>query len=304
MMGDTKKSSKPALGKGLGSILGGNADTVLPETSRARVMTDSVSMIPVSAIDARTDQPRKHFDEALLEELANSIRNMGVITPVTVRPLEGGRYQLIAGERRLRASKIAGLQEIPSYVRTANELEVAQMALVENIQRTDLNAIEIAVSYQRLLDEFNLTHEYLSEKVGKQRSTVTNYIRLLKLFPEAQVALRDNQITMGHARALIPIEDRDLQAKIVRKIIKDGLSVRQVEQLISKYTAVPEDTAKTKKINILPQEIEAFKNQFSQKLHVQVAIDQGHSGKGKITIPFASESELQHLIRTIAVMVD
>jgi len=289
---ETAKKSR--LGRGLDELLG-EGSQLLPPSSIARIKTDNSGYIKIESIETNPYQPRTNFEEQALEELAASIKAYGLIQPITVRPIDKGKYQLISGERRLRAAKMAGLTEIPAYVRTVDELLSIQMALVENIQREDLNAIEIAVSYQRLLDECKLTHDELSEKVGKNRSTISNYIRLLKLNREAQLAIRDNKITMGHARSLVVVEDDELQEKMVKDIISQDLSVRQTEALVKKYTSDYKNE-KTKIKITLSNEIMNFQTSLSKKLNAKVAVNKDISGKGKITIPFASDDELKNIL--------
>ena len=291
-MGTTVKTNP--LGKGLGALLGEDTQ-VLPSSSVARIKTDTNGFIKIGAIEANPYQPRTDFEEKALQELATSIKTYGIVQPLTVRPLEQGKYQLISGERRLRAAKIAGLTEVPAYVRTVDDMDSIQMALVENIQREDLNAIEIAVSYQRLLDECNLTQDELSEKVGKNRSTISNYIRLLKLSREAQLAIRDNLISMGHARALVVLEEDELQEKIVKEIVAQELSVRQTEALVKKYTS-DSKTEKTKVKITLSNEIVNYQTSLSKKLNAKVAVNKDMSGKGKIVIPFSSDEDLKNIL--------
>ncbi len=289
------KNDKP-LGRGLGAILGGvEIPTANPQTHHA---TGSNSFIKIESIDVNPYQPRAKFDEDELKQLADSIKTYGLIQPVTVRPIENGKYQLISGERRLRAAKMAGLTEIPAYVRTVDDVQSVQMALVENIQRTDLNAIEIALSYQMLIDECHLSQTEISEKLGKDISTVSNYLRLLKLSTPVQVAVRDNQISMAHARAILPVEDEKQQATIVNKIISEGLSSRQTESLVKKILA--EAPAKKTKVKItLSDEVRNFQSEFSKKLKTKVNIRKDMSGKGTMTIPFASDDELKRIIKLL-----
>jgi ParB family transcriptional regulator, chromosome partitioning protein len=220
-------AKKSGLGRGLGALI----DDAIYEKRPVEeaVSTNAIAEIEISLIDANPFQPRKEFDEESLKELADSISQLGIIQPITVKQTENGRFQLISGERRFRASKIAGFTKIIAFVRDANDQGLLEMALVENIQREDLNSLEIAVTYQRLMDECSLTQEKLSDRVGKKRTTITNYIRLLKLPAEIQVGVRDNRISMGHARALISLENSDTQLKIYHKIINEGLSVRNTE---------------------------------------------------------------------------
>ncbi len=285
------KNDKP-LGRGLGALLGG---AEIPKGSSSQHVSGSNSFIRIDSIEANPYQPRTKFDETELAELAASIKTYGLIQPVTVRPIENGKYQLISGERRFRAAKLAGLTEIPAFVRTVDDARSIQMALVENIQRSDLNAIEIAVCYQQLIEECHLSQEELSEKVGKDRSTVSNYLRLLKLSTDVQIAVRDNLISMGHARALVMVEDELLQNRIVKQIIQDSLSVRQTESLVKKLLS-EEKTPKTRVKITLSDEVRNFQTDISKKLKTKVNIKKDISGKGVITIPFASDEELKHIM--------
>lgn len=282
------------LGKGLGALLGGGNLPIAPN-SVARIKQDSVGTIRIESIEVNPNQPRTKFDEEALKELAESIKTYGLIQPITVRPISNGKYQLISGERRLRACKLAGLQEIPTYVRTVDDMQSIQMALVENIQREDLNALEIALSYQRLMDELGFTQDEVSDKVGKNRSTITNYVRLLKLSLPAQIAVRDNVISMGHARALVAVEDEKLQEKLLKQVIDGGLSVRQTETLVKKYTSEFKP-AKTKIKITLSDEVNQFMSSLSKKLNSKVSVNKDLSGKGKITIPFTSDEDLKQII--------
>ena len=292
-----EKKTPNRLGRGLGTLLGGAEIPVVADTI-VNAKSDPGTLIKIDSIEINPHQPRVDFDQKSLEDLAISIRTYGLIQPITVRPITHGKYQLISGERRFRASKMAGLTEIPAYVRTADDLLSLQMALVENVQRENLNAIEIAVSYQRLLEECELSHEELSNKVGKDRTTITNYLRLLKLSRDAQIAVRDKKISMGHARAIITIEDDILQSKIVKEIISGELSVRQTESLVKKYN-VSNSKLKTKvKINISDQLVN-FSTELSKKLNTRVKISKELSGKGKISIPFGSEEELNKIIERL-----
>ena len=282
------------LGKGLGALLGGG-NLPIAQNSVARIKQDSVGTIRIDSIEVNPNQPRTKFDEEALKELAESIKTYGLIQPITVRPIANGKYQLISGERRLRACKLAGLQEIPTYVRTVDDMQSIQMALVENIQREDLNALEIALSYQRLLDEFGFTQDEVSAKVGKNRSTITNYMRLLKLSLPAQIAVRDNVISMGHARALVAVENEKLQEKLLKQVIDGGLSVRQTETLVKKYSSEFKP-AKTKIKITLSDEVNQFMSSLSKKLNSKVTVNKDLSGKGKITIPFTSDDDLKQII--------
>lgn len=293
-----EKKTPNRLGRGLGTLLGG-AEIPVVADSVLNAKSDPGTLIKIDSIELNPHQPRTDFDLKALEELAISIRTYGLIQPITVRPITHGKYQLISGERRLRASKMAGLTEIPAYVRTADDLLSLQMALVENVQRENLNAIEIAVSYQRLLDECELSHEELSNKVGKDRTTITNYLRLLKLSREAQIAVRDKKISMGHARALVIIDDETVQSKIVKEIVDQALSVRQTESLVKKYNQNPQGTKTKVKINLSDNLIN-FSTELSKKLNSKVKIAKELSGKGKISIPFSSEDELNKIIERLS----
>ena len=235
------------------------------------------------------------IDEEALQELAQSIKTYGLIQPVTVRPVGNGKYRLISGERRFRAAQIAGLTEIPAFVRTVDDALSIQMALVENIQRADLNAIEIAMSYQMLMDECHFTQEELGAKVGKTNTTISNYLRLLKLSTPVQVAVRDNQISMGHARALVSVEDEATQAKLVQQIVKEQLSVRQTETLVKKTLEGMRQKKSKVKIT-LADDVRTVQNAISKRLNAKVNIKKDISGKGQIQIPFASDEELKRLL--------
>ncbi len=289
------KNDKP-LGRGLGAILGGvDIPSAKPQT---HYTVGNNSFIKLESIEANPYQPRTKFDEEELQELARSIKTYGLIQPVTVRPIENGKYQLISGERRFRAAKLAGLTEIPAFVRTADDVETVQMALVENIQRSDLNAIEIALSYQMLIDECHLTQTDIAEKVGKNLSTISNYLRLLKLSTDAQVAVRDNRISMAHARTLVPVEDEALQRKLVSQIVSDALSVRQTEALVKKMLSDVQ-SPKTKVKITLSDEVRNFQTEFSKKLKTKVNIRKDISGKGALTIPFTSDADLKRIMKIL-----
>ena len=251
--------------------------------------------IRIESIEANPYQPRTKFDEDALNELAQSIKTYGLIQPVTVRPVGSGKYQLISGERRFRAAQMAGLTEIPAFVRTVDDALSIQMALVENIQRADLNALEIAMSYQMLIDECHLTQDELGTKVGKTNTTISNYLRLLKLSTPVQVAVRDNQISMGHARALVAVEDEALQAKLLQQIVNGQLSVRQTETLVKKTLEGVLDKKSKVKIT-LSDEVRSAQTAISKKLNTKVSIKKDISGKGQIQIPFASDEELKNIL--------
>lgn len=288
------KNDKP-LGRGLGALLGGGN---IPTGNGAHYVVGNNSFIRLESIEANPYQPRTQFDEEELQELAQSIKTYGLIQPVTVRPVENGKYQLISGERRFRAAKLAGLTEIPAFVRTVDDVQSVQMALVENIQRSDLNAIEIALCYQLLIEECHLNKEELADQLGKDRSTVSNYLRLLKLSSETQIAVRDKKISMGHARALVVVEDHDVQNKIVRQIINEGLSVRQTETLVKKLTSDVKST-KTKVKITLADDVRTFQSAFSKKLQTKVNIKKDITGKGTMTIPFESDDDLRRIMNLL-----
>jgi ParB family chromosome partitioning protein len=292
---------KRALGKGLGALLQDSKTDITSSNAVSEVasgVVGSVAMLKISQIETNPFQPRTHFEEVALQELADSITLHGIIQPVTVRKLGYDKYQLISGERRFRASQLAGLTEIPAYIRIANDQAMLEMALVENVQRENLDAIEIAISYKRLIDECDLTQEAVSEKVSKQRSTVTNYLRLLKLPEEIQLGLRDQQISMGHARALINIENKETQLAIFNTIVDQDLSVRDTEELV-RETAKGANTSAdlstkpstkaaintTTDINLSKE----LKNIFNKHAEVKRAAN----GKGKIVLPFYSEEEMK-----------
>jgi len=293
-----EKKQPNRLGRGLSTLLGGS-DLPIATDSFLRVPSDANSMIRLDSIETNEDQPRKDFDELALQELALSIQSYGIIQPVTVRPVQNGKYQIISGERRYRAAMLAGLHEIPAFVRTVDEINALQMALVENIQRENLNAIEIAFTYQRLVNECNLSHEELSVKVGKERATVTNYLRLLRLTKEVQQAIVDKQISMAHARTLVSVENMDIQKKILKEVIKNQLSVRNTEAIVKKYMAEVKPE-KTKVKVTLSDEVMTFSRRLSDKLKSKVSIQKDISGKGKISIQFNSNEELNNIIRSLS----
>jgi len=257
--------------------------------------------IPIASIVTNPYQPRTHFDQEALKELSESIKILGIIQPITVKEETPGRYILISGERRLQASKLAGLTKIPAYVRTADDQQMLEMALIENIQRENLNAIEIALSYHRLLGEFQLKQEELGDRVGKNRTTVNNYLRLLKLPDVIQAAVRDNEITMGHARALINIDNSETQIKLFTKVIEESWSVRKIEEEVRRLAAVDPEEVKGKSQNSIKQEISSlqFRLQGYFGTKVQVKADDNH--KGEIKIPFASKDELDNILNAIKV---
>lgn len=286
-----KKSG--GLGRGLSSILPDTKDLEVNNT-----VTAAISTIPLKKIVANPFQPRKEFDKGALEELAQSIRQQGVITPVTVRKMPDDTYQLIAGERRFRASQLAGLKDIPAYVRVATDNQMMEMALVENIQRENLNAIEVALAYKALIEECRLTHDQLSEKVGKNRSTITNYLRLLNLPAETQLALGSDKISMAHARALVNVEDIDLHLEILHAIIDRHLSVHQTEEMVKNAKKKP--VAPTaKKRGELPATHVAAQSRLKKKLQSTVEIKRSQRGKGSMTIFFNSDEDFNRILQLI-----
>lgn len=296
----TKAVKKPVLGRGLSALLSDPSNDIKSvEDAGADKVVGNIIELDINTIEINPFQPRTNFNEETLQELAKSIKEVGVIQPITVRKLEFNKYQLISGERRLRASKLIGLATVPAYVRIANDNESLVMALVENIQRHDLDPIEVALSYQRLIDEINLTQEELSDRVGKKRSTITNYLRLLKLDPIIQTGMRDGFISMGHGRALISIEDLDVQSDIYHKVVTQNLSVRETEALVKKHQeSLKPKTGKAssdKSFEIDDNQKKTFANFFGTKVDVNVA----SNGKGKITIPFHSEEDFNRIMKLI-----
>ncbi|MBN1789672.1 MAG: ParB/RepB/Spo0J family partition protein [Bacteroidales bacterium] len=285
-------SKKNVLGRGLGALI----EEAEPEAVVVKSVTGGTE-IDINLVDANPFQPRSVFDQEALEELATSIKEIGVIQPITVRELENGRYQLITGERRFRAARIAGLTHMPAYIRTANDQGMLEMALVENIQREDLNAVDIAISYQRLVEECSLTQENLSLRVGKKRATVSNYLRLLRLPAEIQLGIRDNKITMGHARTLVTIENPRDQIRLYNQVIEKDLSVRKAEELARKFEKdLLKKSADQSNSDVFPQPYEALTNQLSEFFSTNIHFQRSNNGKGKIVIPFRSDDELERII--------
>lgn len=288
------KTKRQALGRGLDAILQSpDADLRSKEIAQNYVV-GAIANINIDDIEANPFQPRNSFEEDDLEELASSIRGQGIVQPITVRKIGFNKFQLISGERRLRASRMAGLKEIPSYIRVANDEQMLEMALIENIHRKDLNPIEIAASYQRLVEECTLTHETLSDRVGKKRATITNYLRLLKLPAEIQIAIRDGRISMGHARALINIIDIDAQLRLLRRTIQRGLSVRQVESM-AKNIKQP-SAARAPSVSMMQTAYLPKQDLLARKLNADISFKINNKGKGNIVIPFGSTKELDQLI--------
>ena len=291
------QNKKRGLGRGLDAILQSPETDLTSSDISGNYVAGAVAELNIDFIEANPFQPRTDFDEAALNELAESIKIQGVIQPVTVRKMGRDKYQLISGERRLRASKMAGLKTIPVFIRVANDEQMLEMALIENTHREGLNAIEIALSYQRLIEECNITQEQLSEKVGKDRSTVTNFLRLLKLPPEVQVALRDGFISMSQARAIINIEDKTKQLIILKEIIDKDLSVRQVEELVRFLNTKNVKTKKQK--DVLPEAFIYKVDSLSKSLNTKVKINRNSKGKGSLTIDFKNDEDFERLIAII-----
>ncbi|MGB4775772.1 MAG: ParB/RepB/Spo0J family partition protein [Daejeonella sp.] len=291
---------KTGLGRGLSALLD---DTGLVQNNRQHVSNEGVSLgtishVRISEVEVNPFQPRSEFEPQALHELSASIKLQGLIQPITVRKIGQNSYQLISGERRLRASKLAGLSEIPAYVRTANDQQMLEMALIENIQRENLNAIEVALSFHRMIEECNLKQEELGERVSKNRSTVANYLRLLKLPPSIQASIRDNELSMGHARALISVEDVDKQLYIHQEIINKGLSVRRVEELVREIQRAGTKTKPVKRESISFQ-YQKIEDDLASKFGTKVKLKIQNKGTGAIEIPFLSEDDLNRILEML-----
>ncbi|MBQ8958685.1 MAG: ParB/RepB/Spo0J family partition protein [Bacteroidales bacterium] len=285
---------RKSLGRGLDNILGSPETDITSRDISGNYVAGAIAEIDINLIETNPFQPRTEFDEIALRELAQSIKEQGVIQPVTVRKLGYNKYQLISGERRLRASKMAGLDRIPAFIRVANDEQMLELALIENIHRENLNAIEVAISYQRLIDECSLTQEEVSEKVGKSRSAVANFLRLLKLPPEIQLAIRDGHITMGHARALINITDKEEQLKLLQQIIMEEMNVRQTEEMAEKAKG---NTSKEKKqTNFIPEHFKSKIKTLSQTLNTKVKVKRNIKGQGSVVIDFKDEAEFDRIM--------
>lgn len=281
------------------NVLGRGLDALITMDEVRTGGSSSINEVDLKKIFPNPDQPRREFDPVSLNELATSIKELGIIQPITLREVGAGKYQIIAGERRYRASQIAGLETIPAYIRTTGDEEVLEMALIENIQREDLNAIEVALAYQNLIEQYNLTQERLSERIGKKRTTIANFLRLLKLPADIQMGLKDKKIDMGHARALIPVDNPTIQLKIYEEILSNELSVRRVEELVKAYNAgknIDEIEHKEKKKNALPEEYNLLKKHLTKYFKTRVQFSINEKGKGKISIPFKSEEDLERII--------
>ncbi|MBN3521836.1 ParB/RepB/Spo0J family partition protein [Algoriphagus lutimaris] len=303
-MSDNKPNrKKSALGRGLGALLEDSpakhkSEEILPE-----VVKTGIFEIPLEQIQVNPFQPRVHFDKDALSELSESIKVQGIIQPITVRKLDTNEYQLISGERRFQASKLAGLTQIPAYVRTANDQQMLEMALIENIQRENLNALEIAHSYQRLLAECDLKQEQLGDRVGKNRTTVNNYLRLLKLPPTIQAAIRDQQISMGHARALINIEDVDKQLAIFKKAVEEELSVRKVEALVKALNEGKSEKKSAPELDpVKKYEISKIQQRLASHFGTKVSLKSNDKNKGEIKIPFTSTSDLNRILEILEII--
>lgn len=290
-------SKKGGLGKGLSALIESAATDIMSSSNDSynTNLVGSVSEIPLSQIEANPFQPRTGFEKEALVNLTSSIKTHGIIQPITLRKMSRDRYQIISGERRFRAATIAGLLEVPCYIRVANDQTMLEMAIVENVQREDLNAIEISLSFQRLIDECQITQEQLSEKVGKQRSTVTNYLRLLKLPLEIQAAIKDNKITMGHARALLAISDELEQLSTLQSILEDNLSVRKLEDLVKQKSTAGRKSSSIELSRSEKKEVQ----QLSESLKAKVKVAMNNRGKGKIVIDFKNDSEFNRIMKLL-----
>src|SRR5690606_22851597 len=291
-----KATKKQALGRGLSALLKDPQNDIKSATDKgAEKLVGSIVELELEFIEVNPFQPRTSFNEESLRELASSIKELGVIQPITVRKLDYNKYQLVSGERRYRASKLLGLETIPAYIRIANDQESLEMALVENIQRQDLDPIEIALSYQRLMDEINLTQEQLSERVGKNRSTIANYLRLLKLDPIIQTGMRDGFLSMGHGRALINVEDPQVQLDIYEKILTSALSVRETEKLVRELSPENKPQKPAPETASLPKDFRKSVKEFSEYLGAKIDVKMTKKGNGKLIIPFNSEADFNRI---------
>jgi ParB family chromosome partitioning protein len=294
-----KTTKKKALGRGLSALLNDpENDIKSAEDKNADKVVGNIVELSLDAIEVNPFQPRTSFSEEALKELASSIRELGVIQPITVRKLDFNKYQLVSGERRYRASKMLGLETIPSYIRIANDQESLEMALVENIQRQDLDPIEVALSYQRLIDEIDLTQEEMSERIGKNRSTIANYLRLLKLDPIVQTGMRDGFLSMGHGRALINVNSTNVQLEVYERILKDKLSVRETEALVRR---IQEDSNKPKgkKTPEVDEKKQKALKQISSYFGAKVELKVNKKGNGKLIVPFSSDEDFQRIKKLI-----
>ena len=282
-------AKRNSLGRGLGALLQDNRTDITTDKSVPEAPAGSISTVPIEQVETNPFQPRTRFDQVALDELAESIKQLGIIQPITVRKLGYGKYQLISGERRFRASQLAGLTDIPAYIRIANDQAMLEMALVENIQRQELDPMEIAMSYQRLMEECNITQDEMSGRVGKQRSTISNYLRLLKLPPEIQKGLITKQLTMGHARAIINVEDPAEQLTLFKAIVSENLSVRKIEERVR-------TNKKPKAKAALTVELERVRKNVGYELGTAVNIKSNKAGRGKLEIDFTSTEDLKRIL--------
>lgn len=298
MSSNTKKRS--ALGKGLGALLESSETDITSSSSATPGIVGSIATLPISSIEANPFNPRTNFEKEALQDLSASIKIHGIIQPLTVRKLGRDKYQLISGERRFRAAQLARLTEVPAYIRIANDQTMLEMALVENIQREDLNPIEVALSYQRLIEECSLTQDQLSQKVSKSRSSITNFLRLLKLPAPIQAGVKDNQITMGHARALVSAGDEETQIALFERVVKEKLSVRDIEAILrGEAIAAPKEETETRQKNVKPTISETeytFKEHLGDRLSTKVEIKKTPKGNGKIIVNFNSDVDLSRII--------
>lgn len=293
-------AKKNELNKGLKALLGDIENKNAAEKKEViRELSHTTAMIPIETIEINPYQPRNHFEATELEELANSIKSLGLIQPITVRKLGGNTYQIISGERRWRASKLAGIKELPAYVRIADDQSMMEMALVENIQRTDLNPLEIAFAFRRLLEEFDLTHETMAKRVGKNRSTISNFLRLLKLPPAIQQGIRENKISLGHAKVLAGLEDLSLQLKLYQDILLEALSVRGLERRVQTFVK----SGKNKRQGAISKtphpSIVKIENKLKSLFETPVSIKRNNKGAGSIQIPFGSDDELNDILEKL-----
>ena len=293
------KRKKSVLGRGLDAILQSPETDITAVDISGDYVAGAIAELDINKIEVNPFQPRTSFDENLLKELADSIITQGVIQPVTVRKLGFEKYQLIAGERRLKASKLAGIERIPAFIRVANDEQMLELALIENVHRQDLNAIEVSISYARLIDECKLTQEKLSERLGKSRSSIANFLRLLKLPPEIQIALRDEVISMGHARALITVTEEEDQIRLLKKIITQSLNVRQVEELVRQINKPEKAQIKSTSKVSLPEKYKQTPAELSLKLSSKVSLRRSNNGKGNIVISFNNDDDLDRILNII-----
>lgn len=300
-----KPNSKAQIGKGIGALLGNIKDEVnafSKNNAANEVLVGSITRIPLSAIEANPHQPRRSFEEGPLQELADSIKLHDIIQPITVVRLPNKKYQIISGERRFKAAKLAGLNDIPAYVRVANDQEILEMGLLENLQREDLNAIEIGLGYKRLMSECNLTQEQVADRMKKERSTVTNYIRLLRLPPSIQVSVRNKQMSMGHARALLALEHIEQQLFAAKEIIDNDLSVRRTEELVKNILAKKNTASVEKKnTNTLPPAYKKIEDQIASHLSTKVNLVRKKNGKGTITLEFYNDNDLERILDKMSI---